>query len=90
MKTYYWCDGSGRIEIEIPQAWIDSVCHSGSNDVAVAALPRVGLNPEHVRKALSEYGAWDNAELSDDSANLNRILWIACWDCFDNPESFAA
>lgn len=88
MTTYFWYDGSGRVEIEIPQEWIDSVCHAGPNDAAVAALPLLNLNPNHVRQALQECGAWDAQELADDAANLDRILWIACWDCFDSPESY--
>jgi len=33
---------------------------------------------EDIRKELSEYGAWDKEELSNDEDNRRRILWIAC------------
>ena len=90
MKVYNWCDGSGRLNIVLTQAQIDSVCHSGANDAAVAELEKPILNPAHVHDALREYGAWDSAELADDAENLARVLWVACWDCFDNPEVYAA
>lgn len=35
-------------------------------------------------KELSEYGAWDNVELQDKQANIERIIWIACGDLVDN------
>lgn len=38
------------------------------------------LDPSLVAKELKEYGAWDSVELSDHSANLSRLLWIACGD----------
>ena len=88
MKTYFWSDGSGRLEIPLTQAQIDSVCHPGPNDAAVAAIEKPQLNPETVRTALREYGAWNSEELADHAANMERIFWVACWDCFDNPEFF--
>ena len=33
---------------------------------------------------LSEYGAWDNVELQDKQANIERIIWIACGDIKEN------
>jgi hypothetical protein len=30
-----------------------------------------------IRKELKECGAWDDEELKDDNANVNRITWIA-------------
>lgn len=35
-------------------------------------------------KELSEYGAWDNVELQDKQANIERIIWIACGDIKEN------
>lgn len=88
MKTYYWCDGSGRIEFKLTQAQIDCVCHSGSNDAAVSAIEKPEIDPQDLKKALREYGAWDDADLADHAANLKRIVWIACWDCFDDPATY--
>lgn len=90
VKNYFWFDGSGRVEIKLTQAQIDSVCHSGANDAAVAAEAKPVIDAEILRSALKEYGAWDESELADHSANLDRVFWIACWDCFDDPELYAA
>ena len=38
---------------------------------------------EAIRNDLSEYGAWDDEELSDDDANLKRYLWILSADIQD-------
>ena len=31
-------------------------------------------------KELIEYGAWDEIELQDKPANIERIIWIGCSD----------
>jgi hypothetical protein len=51
--------------------------------------------PEAIREELSEYGAWDAEELSDDAANWRRIIWIAAnniadEDCPDCSEPLSA
>lgn len=33
---------------------------------------------DDIKAELSEYGAWDDDELSDTEQNKIRILWIAC------------
>jgi hypothetical protein len=38
------------------------------------------LDPEAIRKELRESGAWDAAELADDSANRARLIWIVACD----------
>lgn len=83
-----WLSGCGGVEIELTQDQVDSVCHPGPNDLAVQALPRPDLDPDKVRKVLREYGAWDDDELRDNAANLQRILWIACWDCYEEPDAY--
>ena len=35
------------------------------------------VTPEALRAELKEYGAWDDEELSDDSNNWERIIWLA-------------
>jgi len=35
------------------------------------------IGPDAIRAELAEYGAWDDAELSDDAENRERIVWIA-------------
>jgi hypothetical protein len=88
MKNYFWCDGSGQVEIKITQAQIDNVCHAGANDAAVAAESKPDINPALLKSILREYGAWDDAELSNHAANLDRVFWLACWDCFEDPETY--
>lgn len=51
--------------------------------------------PDKIRRELSEYGAWDEEELSDDAANWRRIIWIAAnniaeEDCPDCSEPLSA
>lgn len=90
MKTYFWFDSSGRVEIKLTHSQIDSVCHSGANDAAVAAEIKPAIDAEILRDVLKEYGAWDADQLSDHAANLDRVFWLACWDCYENPEFYAA
>jgi hypothetical protein len=41
---------------------------------------RKKIDPDLIRKELSEYGAWDDEQLADDDANWMRLLWIAAND----------
>ena len=38
------------------------------------------IDPEKIRAELQEYGAWDDAELSDADANRQRLVWVAACD----------
>lgn len=42
------------------------------------------IAPYAIKAELSEYGAWDEVELSDLQANQERILWIASGDIVSN------
>jgi hypothetical protein len=74
-----------RFEIRMTLAQARSASHPGQCDADVAALARApgirrqldALDPAHVRAELSEYGAWDDAELADHEQNLQRVLWLA-------------
>lgn len=88
VKNYSWFDGSGYLQIKLTQSQIDAVCRSGANDAAVAAESKPDLDADVLRQVLAEYGAWDADQLSDHAANLDRVFWLACWDCFDNPEDY--
>jgi len=63
-----------------------SVSHSGQCDADVAALkPKLRaqldkLSPEVVRAELREFGTWDEKELADHEANLDRLIWITGGD----------
>lgn len=41
------------------------------------------IDKEQLKKELYDYGAWDDLELENHEANLQRILWIACGDIVD-------
>lgn len=42
--------------------------------------------PDAIRVELAEYGAWDSIELSDDTQNWKRIIWIAANNVADSEE----
>ena len=84
----YWNDSYGFIELNITKAQARAGHHQGQCDQDIADLRRVPsikkqldqLDPNRVREVLRDYGAWDDDELSDHDANLDRLLWIACGD----------
>jgi hypothetical protein len=84
----WWIESLGRIELKITKAQALSCSHPGQCDSDVAALrkePAIRrqlnkLDAKLVAECLSEYGAWDDAELADHEANLDRLLWVACCD----------
>ena len=65
--------------------------HQGPCDQDIKALRQVPairrqlqkLDPERLRRELSEYGAWSDVELEDHEVNLERWLWISCGDIVD-------
>jgi hypothetical protein len=83
--------GSGRIELNITKRQAASASHSGQCDTDVLALSQVPaiarqlkrIDPVVLRNELREYGAWDDNELADHAANLQRYLWLACGDITD-------
>jgi hypothetical protein len=88
MGTLYACTGSGRIEIELTREQADSVFHPGPCDDDVAELRKApaiadqlaDIDAATLRDELAEYGAWDDDELADHDANLDRILWLLATD----------
>lgn len=83
-----WTESLGRIELQITLAQARACSHPGPCDADVAELRQVPairrqldqLKPELVAECLREYGAWDDEELADHQANLNRLLWVATND----------
>jgi hypothetical protein len=73
-----------------------SCSHSGQCGDDVAELRRdpgiaaqlAALDPDKVRRSLSGYGAWDASELADHDANLDRLLWLACGDVAESPDTY--
>ena len=43
-------------------------------------IARLFPSAESIRADLAEHGAWDDAELQDESANRERYLWTAACD----------
>lgn len=79
MKKYTWYFEHG-FEIELTKEQVLTASHHGEcyPDVkAVAGELNLNLDPDTVRKKLKEYGAWNEQELSDDTENLYRVIWIA-------------
>jgi len=92
MSTEYWTESMGRIELEIELCDAKRGSHSGQCDDDIAALRQKPYIREQIEKVapiviaqcLRQYGAWDDVELSDHEANLDRLLWIACNDVSEN------
>jgi len=86
-KTW-WTSGCGRIDLQIDLKDAKDCSHSGSCDSDIEWLKSCPYIIEQTDKLdkllladiLREYGAWDDADLLDHDANIDRILWIACCD----------
>ena len=84
----HWTDSYGFIGLNITKAQAHMGHHQGQYDQDITDLRRVPsikkqldrLDPDRVREVLRDYGAWNDDELSDHDANLDRLLWIACGD----------
>jgi hypothetical protein len=91
----YWASFN-RFELRLPGAAVLDCSHSGQCDADVAHwAPIVAAQveadaftnkptPDKIRAELSEYGAWDAAELADDAANWLRLVWIAASNISDD------
>ena len=80
---YWWTSSSGKIEFQLPGECLIDCSASGSVDDAVDCWRRellLDLDPDLVRSELREHGAWDDEELQDDQANIERLIWIAACD----------
>ena len=71
---------------------VDSVPSSGRCDDAVKIIAKkpyivrqfANIDNSKLSNELSGYGAWDDIELQDKQANIERIIWIACGDIKEN------
>ena len=81
-----------RFELNITKAQVLGAYHWGAMDDDIAALAKVPgiarqlkkLDPDQVRAELAEYGAWNEEELQDHAENLQRVLWLAVCDIWEN------
>lgn len=93
---YEWSDGMGLIYLSLTDEEVHSGYHTGQCDEDVQALSQnasIGkqlgaIMPDTLCRVLREYGAWSPEELTDHDANLQRLLWLACGDCFDSPDDY--
>lgn len=84
----WFTSSCGRIEIQMTLEQAKSCTHPGPCDADVRTLSNdrkirkqlEAIDPAILRQELSEYGAWDEVELSNHTENLQRILWIAAVD----------
>lgn len=80
--------------IELTEEVATNCSHQGdctSNVQRCLELPEIKLelseiDPEQLKKELSEYGAWDDEKLSNHNDNLERILWIAAGNIVEENE----
>lgn len=86
MKTAYF----NRFSIDLPEQCVSDCSGPGPADESIAHWAPIlffqherdgkSIDPALVRAELQEYGAWDDDELSDDTANWARIIWCAACD----------
>ena len=74
-----------RFTITMTKEQAKNASHQGACDLDVkelSELPKIKrqmkkINPADIAAELKDYGAWDETELADYDANIQRILWIA-------------
>lgn len=74
-----------RFSLEMTKSEAQSASHQGQCDDDVEYLTCTAkirrqldkIPPDDIAAELSEYGAWDDVELSDHAQNRRRIVWIA-------------
>ena len=82
-----WYAGSGRpLTIVLTDEQIECMSHSGPCDADVeACLPDLAeqtakWDAATLAAELREHGAWDDEDLDDHAANIERMVWIAAGD----------
>lgn len=94
-QLYWFTSSSGKIEFTMPGEAVLDIAQPGPADAAVAwwkAQPELAQQLAQIDRAtlaseLSEYGAWDDVELSGHEDNLDRIVWLAAGDISDSVYS---
>jgi len=84
----WWTSSSGLIELKLTKQQASKGAHQGRCDRDIMELRQVPVIRRQLNKlessvvvdCLKDYGAWDEKELSDHEANLDRLLWVACGD----------
>lgn len=92
--TYTWFAGSGRLTLTLTMDQAQSCSHPGPCDADVEWMAdRLAdqtdkWSPGTLAAELRGYGAWDDDELADHGANVQRMVWIACNDVADDPDCY--
>lgn len=84
--------GLRGLEIQMTLEQAQSASHQGECDDDVRLLsqhPDIkvqldAFDPDDIRAALKEYGAYDAEQLADDDQNRQRALWSAACDIREN------
>ena len=84
-----------RFQITMTKEQARGASHPGPCDDDVKALLTVPairrqftrIPAEAIKAELSEYGTWDDVELSDEQANQERIIWIAAGNIREESRS---
>jgi len=92
--TISWFSGCGRIDLGINLDDALACSHAGQCDSDVEWLRKQPyiieqlnpIKPKLLADILREYGAWDDGDLANHEANLDRLLWIACCDTAENSK----
>lgn len=90
-----WSGNYPGIEIDLHWSDAQQGSHQGQCDSDIAELLQedyiktqvAGWNPDKLRAELQEYGAWEEDELADHTANCERMLWIMCGNIQDEVNS---
>jgi hypothetical protein len=91
MKTL-WNYSNYNNDIRITRQDAAKCSHSGdceSDIIELLQKPYIKkqvatLDREQLKKELSEYGAWNEAELRDHNQNIIRWLWLSAADIIEN------
>lgn len=87
MKTLYNYSNYSN-DLRLTRKDAESATHSGDCEGDVIILMEKKyikkqldlLNPDNLKKELSEYGAWNDEELSNHNDNIKRWVWISAGD----------
>lgn len=83
-----WFDGRVMVR-ELPDEAIRECSSQGDVSSAVEYwAKRLSFDPPggYTREYLKGYGAWEESELNDEGANVQRALWIICCNLRDYPD----
>lgn len=89
-------DGTRGLCLEMTMDEAKSAAHQGEcieDVIALAQKPEIAnqldkIGVEAIRLAVKESGGWSAEELADDTANRNRVVWMAAGDIRDNASEY--